>query len=193
MKRFTPIIAIVVVCWAVFIVNNLLLSAALTRHGIIPRHISSLPGIIWAPFLHVSFAHLVANTLPLLILGGIICARSRAEFIGVTAGGILIGGGLIWLFARNGDHVGASGLIFCYFGFLTSRAWFDRTIVTFCLAVICMVGYGGILLGLLPVFSRVSWEAHLAGLVAGIAIAWMITNKGRNEGPAGLPGLKKAG
>ncbi len=185
--------AMVAMAWVVFVLNNLILGGALTHHGIIPRRLSGLPGIIWSPFLHVSFAHLAANTLPLLILGGIICARSKAEFIGVTTGGILMGGGLTWLLARNADHVGASGLIFCYFAFLTSRAWFDRSMVTFCLAVICMVGYGGILLGLLPVFPGVSWEAHLAGLLAGIASAWIITNKARDKATTGLPALKKAG
>jgi len=193
MKRFTPILTLVAVCWVVFAVNNLILGGALTPHGIIPRRIGSLPGIIWSPFLHASFGHLAANTLPLLILGGILCARSRAEFIAVTAGGVFIGGGLIWLLARKADHVGASGLIFCYFGFLTSRAWFDRTIITFCLALICLVGYGGILIGLLPVFPGVSWEGHLAGLAAGVASARMITNKNRHEEAAGLPNLNKAG
>jgi len=193
MKRFTPILFIVAVCWIVFVVNNLILGGALTQHGIHPRQISSLLGILWSPFLHGSFGHLAANTLPLLILGAIICARSKAEFIGVTAGGILLGGGLVWLLARNADHVGASGLIFCYFGFLTSRAWFDRTILTFFLALICLAGYGGIMMGLLPVFPGVSWEGHLAGLIAGVATARVITNKSRNKEPAGDTDLEKAG
>jgi len=190
MKRFGPIIAIVVVCWVVFILNNVMLGGSLTQYGIHPRRIGSLLGILWSPFLHVSFGHLAANTLPLLILGGIICARSKAEFLGVTATGILLGGGLIWLLARNADHVGASGLIFCYFGFLIARAWFDRTFVTFVLAAICLVGYGGILIGLLPISSHVSWEGHLAGLVAGIAAAAMTTNKNQAIAPAEIPGLK---
>jgi membrane associated rhomboid family serine protease len=176
-----------------FVVNNLILGGLLTQHGIHPRHISSLPGIIWSPFLHVSFRHLVANTVPLLILGGIICARSKTEFIAVTAGGISIGGGLTWLLARNADHVGASGLIFCYFGFLISRAWFDRTFVTFCLSVICMVAYGGIIMGLLRMSPGISWESHLTGLVAGVADAWMITKKGPDKIPNNLAPSNKAG
>jgi membrane associated rhomboid family serine protease len=192
MKRFTPILALVALCWAVFLVNNIILRGALNQYGLHPRHLSSLPAIIWSPFLHASFDHLAANTLPLLILGAIICARSKAEFIGVTAMGILLGGGLTWLLARNADHFGASGLIFCYFGFLTSRAWFDRTILTFCLSLICLVGYGGILMGLLPITPGVSWEGHLAGLLAGIADAWLISNKSRGEAPADLPALNKA-
>jgi membrane associated rhomboid family serine protease len=179
MKRFVPIIALVVICWVVFVINNLMLHGALTQFGIIPRHVSSLPGIIWSPFLHSSFRHLAANTLPLLILGAMLCARSRGEFVGVTVSGILIGGGLTWLLARNSCHVGASGLIFCYFGFLTSRAIFDRRIFNLFLAIVCLLLYGGILWGLLPTDPRVSWEGHLAGLVAGIAIAWAKTTPQR--------------
>jgi membrane associated rhomboid family serine protease len=179
-KRFSPIITILVVCWVVFIINNLVLAGSLTHFGITPRRISSLPGIIWSPFLHLSFRHILANTLPLLILGGIICARNRAEFIGVTLAGIFIGGALTWLLARNACHVGASGLVFCYFGFLASRAYFDRTIITLLISIVCIVGYGGILKGLLPMSSAISWESHLAGLIAGIIIAWIATNQRRD-------------
>ena len=84
LKRFLPILTIVGVTWLVFLLNNGLWSGHLTQHGIIPRHLDSLPGILWAPFLHVSFQHLAANTLPLLILGGLLCARSRGEFLAVT-------------------------------------------------------------------------------------------------------------
>jgi membrane associated rhomboid family serine protease len=177
LNRFRPILVLVALCWGVYVVNNLLLGGALTHYGIHPRRLGGLLGILWSPFLHNSFGHLAANTLPLLILGGIICARSQSEFVAVTIGGILLGGGLTWLLARNADHVGASGLVFCYFGFLASRALFDRTLVTFCLSIVCLIVYGGILMGLLPVFSGVSWEGHVAGILAGVVDAWLIASK----------------
>ena len=126
-KRFTPILALVAVCWLAFIANNLLWAGHLNRYGIIPRHAASLPGILWAPFLHASLKHLAANTLPLLILGGVICARSRSEFALVTMAGILVAGGLTWVFGRPASHIGASGLIFCFFDYPVSIAWFRRT------------------------------------------------------------------
>lgn len=171
LKRFGPIIALTAMCWLVFIVNNLLWGAHWLRYGITPRHLASLPGILWSPFLHGSFQHLAANTLPLLILGGIICIRSKSEFALVTAGGILLGGGLTWIFARNADHIGASGLIFCFFGYLASMAYFRRSFGNLLLSAICILGYGGMLRGLMPTASAISWEAHLAGLLAGIALA----------------------
>ena len=172
LKRFTPVFALTAVCWLVFVINNLIGNGHLTQHGIVPRHISSLPGILWAPFLHTSFEHLAANTLPLLVLGAIICARSAGEFIMVTVAGTLLGGGLTWLVGRNACHVGASGLIFCFFGYLASLAYFNRNIPTVVLSVVCILGYGGMLRGVLPTSAAVSWEGHLAGLVAGIIIAW---------------------
>jgi membrane associated rhomboid family serine protease len=92
----------------------------------------------------------------------------------VTVGGILLSGSLTWLIGRNGNHVGASGLIFCFFGYLASLAPFNRKIGTLLLSLVCIIGYGGILRGLVPTSARVSWEGHLAGLSAGIALAWFI-------------------
>jgi membrane associated rhomboid family serine protease len=156
-----------------FVINNLILDGRLNAHGILPRHLNSLAGILWAPFLHGSFRHLAANTVPLLILGGIICARGRSQFVLVTFAGIILGGGLTWLFARTAYHVGASGLIFSYFGYLASLAYFRRNIGTFLLSLACIVGYGGMLKGMVPTSAPISWEGHVAGLVAGIAVAWL--------------------
>lgn len=174
LKRFTPILLLTTVCWLVFLVNNLMWGGHFDQCGIKPRQISSLPGIVFAPFLHSSYQHLAANTLPLLVLGGILCARSKGEFLVVTVAGILLGGGLTWLFARNACHIGASGLIFCYFGYLASLACFRRTIGTLCLSVVCILGYGGLVWGIVPTSTAISWESHLFGLVAGIALAWLM-------------------
>jgi membrane associated rhomboid family serine protease len=176
-NRLFPAITLTCICWAVFLLNNVLLGGSLTDHGIVPRHTSSLPGILWSPFLHVSFQHLVANTLPLLILGLIICARGKGEFGTALAFGILLGGGLTWLFARTACHVGASGLVFTFFGYVASLAYFRRTFGSLVLSVACIVGYGGLLRGVLPTAMPVSWEGHLSGLVAGVAAAWVVAKR----------------
>jgi membrane associated rhomboid family serine protease len=185
LKRFTPILVVTATCWLVLILNDLIWHGSLNQHGIIPRHVGSLTGIIWSPFLHASYQHLAANTLPLLILGGIVCARGKGEFAVVTVGGILLGGILTWVFARNACHIGASGLIFCYFGYVASLAWFNRTFGTFCLSVVCILGYGGMIKGILPTLVGISWEAHLAGLVAGVVLAALMSKpKQASTGPA---------
>ena len=184
MKRFTPICVLVAICWIVFGVNNIILRGALNQYALEPRHLNALPGILWSPFLHENFGHIAANTLPLFLLGAMICFRSRAQFLGVTTTGIVIGGGLTWLLARDAHHLGASGLIFCYFGFLIARAFFDRSIVTFILAILCLVGFGGIIWGILPVSRAISWEGHAAGLAAGILAAWSLPKPRRAADPA---------
>ena len=196
-KRFAPILALTALCWLVFLVNNLLWGGQFDQYGIRPRQLSSLPGIVFAPFLHGSYQHLAANTLPLLVLGGILCARSKGEFVVVTLAGILLGGGLTWLFARNACHIGASGLIFCYFGYLASLAYFHRTFGTLCLSVVCILGYGGLVWGIVPTSTAISWESHLGGLVAGTAVGGLMAKlKKRPTEPRGpgprqpLPALK---
>jgi membrane associated rhomboid family serine protease len=186
-KRFIPILVLTAACWLVFLVNNLMWGGDFDQYGIRPRQISSLPGILFATFLHGSYQHLAANTLPLLILGGILCLRSRGEFVLVTVAGILLGGGLTWLFARNACHIGASELIFCYFGYLASLACFNRTFGTLCLSVVCILGYGGIVRGIVPTSTSISWESHLAGLVAGVALASLMAKlKKTPSGPKDL-------
>ena len=74
---------------------------------------------------------------------------------------------MTWLIARPASHIGASGLIFCYFGYLASMAWFRRTFGTLCLSVVCILGYGGMVRGIFPTAAAVSWESHLSGLIAG--------------------------
>ena len=183
-KRFTPIILFTTICWLVFLVNNLMWGGSFDRYGIAPRQIGGLPGIVFAPFLHGSYWHLAANTLPLLILGAIVCGRGRGEFVVVTVAGILLGGGLTWLFARSAHHIGASGLIFCYFGYLASLAWFNRTFVTLLLSVVCILGYGGLVRGIVPTSASISWEGHLAGLVAGVALAGFMAKLKKTPGDA---------
>jgi len=193
-KRFAPILTLTAACWLVFLLNNLIWQGHLAQHGIIPRQLGSLTGILWAPFLHASFKHLAANTVPLLVLGAIICARGKGEFALVTVGGILLGGILTWLFARSADHIGASGLIFCYFGYVASLAWFNRTFGTLCLSVVCILAYGGMVKGILPTLTPISWEGHLAGLVAGVALGALMSKPKQepaapaNPGPGSVPG-----
>ncbi len=154
LRRFTPILGLVALCWLTFLINNLLCSGHLNQHGIIPRQTSGLAGILWAPFLHGSFKHLLANTLPLLVLGAIICGRSRSEFVMVTLAGTIVGGALTWLFARNASHIGASGVVFCLFGYLASMAYFRRTFGTLVLSAIASCCTAGCSRALSPLQRR---------------------------------------
>src|SRR5258708_5634641 len=104
-KRFTPILLLTATCWVVLLINQLILNGHLNQFGITPRHLGGLPGILWAPFLHASFEHLAANTLPLLVLGAILCARGGGEVTVATIFGILLTGGFTWILGRNATHI----------------------------------------------------------------------------------------
>jgi membrane associated rhomboid family serine protease len=189
-RRVIPILCFTALCWAVFLVNHTLLSDHLNQYGIRPRHASGLPGIVWSPFLHGSFQHLAANTVPLLILGLVLSIRSRIEFISITVAGIFLSGGLVWLLGRGAYHIGASSLIFCYFGYLTSFAFFERKVANMLLSIVCIFAYGGILRGIVPTSAAVSWEGHLLGLFSGIALAWFSANLKKAEGDSKLPSVE---
>lgn len=145
----------------------------LDRFGIRPRQTGWLPGVLLAPFLHAGWAHLAANSLPFLILGLLVFGRGEGKFWGVTTGIVVLGGLGVWLIGKSGTvHVGASGLIFGYFGYLVAAGWVERSLASVVRALVVVVLYGSILWGVLPTRAGVSWEGHLCGLLAGIAIAF---------------------
>ena len=171
-KNFLPIIVLVAAIWIVEAVN-LFLGHGLTSWGILPRRASGLIGIPMAPFLHAGLWHAISNTVPLLILGGLTLIGGKTRFWANTVGIVLLSGVLVWLFARGVSHVGASGLVLGYFGALLARAYFERGFVSIAVACVTMILYGGMLWGILPLRSYISFEGHLFGLIAGIAVAWL--------------------
>jgi membrane associated rhomboid family serine protease len=165
--------ALVVAMWAIEILDRVLPIIQLDAHGIRPRTLKGLIGIAFAPFLHGDFAHLISNSLPFLILGGLVMAGGRGVFIGTTIFVIIAGGLGVWLTgAGNSNHIGASGLVFGYLGFLLSRGIVEKSFLWILLAVGVLIGYGGILYGVLPGQPGISWQGHLFGFLAGIIAAW---------------------
>ena len=152
--------------------STLLFDYRLSEYGVVPRTVDGLIGIPLMPFLHGSFDHLVVNTLPTVVLGGLVAIHGSRKFLTATVFITLVGGGALWVVGRTAVHVGASGLVFGFFGYLIARAWYTRSLVAVLIAVVVAVVYGGILLGVLPFFQEgVSWEGHLTGLVAGVLAA----------------------
>lgn len=177
--RARAVLALVGVVWVVSVVD-IVLGGALNRFGIVPRDLSALPGIAFAPFLHTGFAHLASNTVPLLVLGAMVALRGVAAFWWCTTL-VAVGGGLgVWLLARPAVHVGASGVVFGYLGFLLSAAWFERKAGSIAIALVVMFLYSGVLWGVLPGDARMSWEGHLFGLLAGVLAGWIIGRRGRS-------------
>jgi len=175
---YAALLYLIAALWLVEIVN-LLFDHQLYRYGIFPRMPQGLVGIPFSPFLHAGVLHLFLNTGPLIVLGGLILVNGRTVFIRATVFITLVSGVGIWLIGRSAYHVGASALIFGYFGFLLAWGGFDRRIKSLFIALVAFTAYGGLFWGLLPTVSYVSWEGHLCGFLAGIMAAWVSKRKRR--------------
>ncbi len=123
--------------------------------------------------VHGGLLHTVSNTVPLFFLGALTLAGGKRRFWETTVSVTLLSGGLVWLFARGAYHVGASGLVFGYFGVIVARAVIERRITVIAIAIVTVIAYGGILWDVLPLRSHVSFESHVFGLIAGIAVTWL--------------------
>lgn len=156
--------------WAIELCN-LLLGHRLSALGLLPRSLRGLLGIPLSPLLHAGPIHLLVNTLPFALLGGLVMLHGRQAFVEVSLFTALLGGAGVWLFGRPALHVGASGVIFGYFGYLVARGWYSRDPVAMGIAVLTVLFYGGMLWGVVPTGLPVSWEAHLCGLLAGVVAA----------------------
>lgn len=163
--------------WAVEILD-LLPFIHLDSHGIHPRTVSGLVGIVLAPLLHTNFEHLVLNSLPFVMLGGIVLLGGVRAFWMVTVFVMLAGGFGVWLFAGSlTNHIGASGLIFGYLGFILARGIFERSLTWILIALGILIAYGGLLMGVLPLTAGVSWQGHLFGFIAGVGAARLMFPK----------------
>ncbi len=185
--------ALVAVMWAVEIVNALD-SYRLDSDGIVPRSFSHIYGIVFAPFLHASFGHLLSNTVPFVILGFAIALAGAARLLLVSLIVALVSGAGTWLTAPSGSvTVGASGVVFGYATYLISRGLFNRKLVEVGLGVVVLVLFGGALIYDLIPHTGISWEAHLFGGVGGVLAASALS-RGRPAaaGAASLPAQARA-
>jgi membrane associated rhomboid family serine protease len=178
-QQILLIFGCVALLWGIECVNALL-DYRLNRWGLLPRTLTGLAGIPLSPFLHGSFAHLILNTVPLLILGGFVAFQGTRTFLSVSLWIILLSGGALWLLGRSAYHVGASSVIFGYFGYLVARGWYERSVTALLVALLTLGLYGGIVWGVLPTRSYVSWEGHLFGLLAGVLVARLAIPQGRD-------------
>ena len=141
-------------------------------HGIVPRTAYGLTGIVMAPFLHLDLQHLLANTVPFLILGAVILMRGVRAFLFVLVVSATVSGLGTWLFgAPNSEHVGASGIVFGFLGYLLLRAAYDHRASSALIAIVIAVMYGATFLTSLMPAQGISWTGHLFGFLGGVTSA----------------------
>jgi membrane associated rhomboid family serine protease len=159
-------------CWAVEVVNYADEGRLNLRYGIRAHDTHALWHIFSAPFLHASLDHIMANSVPLAIFGFLAALRGPVRFLTVSVIIIVLSGLGVWFLAAPGTvTVGASGLIFGYFGYLLARGLFERRLMDIVLGVLIAVVYGTMIFGALPGQPGISWQAHLFGLIGGVLAA----------------------
>ena len=171
------------IMWASFVITAVT-GGALLWLGIVPRTTMGLRGILFAPFLHGSLAHLLANTIPFAVLGWLVMLRDARHFTTVTLISMIASGGMAWLLGAPGSvHVGASGVIFGYLGFLMLSGWYARSPASILLSIIVTILWGGLAFGVMPGQAGISWQAHLGGFIGGVIAARGYRIRGRQYVP----------
>jgi membrane associated rhomboid family serine protease len=176
--------ALAALMWVVEVADQIG-GGSLDRHGIEPRDVDGLDGVLFAPFLHAGFDHLVGNTIPFLLLGFAIALGGALRVAAVTAIVALVGGVGTWLIApANTVHIGASGIVFGYAAYLVARGVFSRSVGQIVLGVVVLAVWGTTLLrGLVPE-DGISWQGHLFGAIGGVIAARLLHRRaGRAAGP----------
>ncbi|KPU82760.1 protease [Psychromonas sp. PRT-SC03] len=158
---------IMLICVLILTINTLL-PVHLTQYGIHPRSMTTLSGILFAPFLHVSWLHLSSDFLPFIIFSTLIGFKSVKRFYCVFCIQLVCTGVLVWLFARgNSVHVGMSGIIYAFWGYLIVYGIVRKKIMHLIISVLTLFFYGGLIWGVLPMLQSVSFESHLLGALSG--------------------------
>ncbi|GAB5380338.1 MAG: rhomboid family intramembrane serine protease [Aliiglaciecola sp.] len=152
-------------------VINIFVARGLNNFGIYPREIFGLRGILFAPFLHGNVMHFASNIVTLGVFSLLVLQYGFSRFISVSLLIVVMSGLLVWGLAREAMHVGASGLIYGYLGFLLLGGILSKQIKLIVIALVVSIFYGGLIFGVLPTRGFVSWESHLFGFVAGLVAA----------------------
>jgi len=170
-KFFTPLF-FPAVLWIVHLLS-LLFNEDLSKLGLLPRNLIGLLGILTSPLIHADFSHLISNTIPLIILGWIIFyfypKVSYILFVFIY----FVTGLLVWIFARQVYHIGASGIVYGFVSFLFFSGIFRRDNKSISLALIITFLYGGLVWGMIPGWKGISWESHLFGAITGLIAAYL--------------------
>ncbi|TEW54558.1 rhomboid family intramembrane serine protease [Psychromonas sp. RZ22] len=164
---------IMILCAALLLINIILPVNSL---GIVPREVNHLSGIVFAPFLHADWLHLISNFLPFVILSSLIGLHSLRRFWMVFTLSILFTGCLVWLFARGGSiHIGMSGVVYAMWGYLIVYGFRQKHFRDVLIAVLVVILYGGLVFGVLPSAPNVSYESHFFGALVGGVLGYLFS------------------
>jgi membrane associated rhomboid family serine protease len=190
-KAFFLMVGLIALIWVLQVANWADHYGLDLSYGILPRSIGRLGDIFIAPFLHFSWDHIEGNSGPLFVFGLLAAYRGVVKFLGATLIIAITSGMAVWLFQGSNElTVGASGLIFGYFGYVLTRGILERNLIDALAAVVIGLSYAYILTAAIPGAHQVSWIGHLGGLIGGIASGWIFRTRRRvpRRGRAKPPG-----
>ncbi len=188
-RAFVAMCAFVPILFVIELVDMQLDGRLDQTGGIEPRSPAGLDGIIFAPLLHGDYAHLVGNSIPLILMGTFVLAAGGSRFLASTVLIALVSGIGVWFFGQPGSvTVGASGVIFGYLGVLLMRGLVEHSWWNIAVGLLIALLYGWQLIGVLPMDERISWQAHLFGFIGGLVAA--IAFRRRSAGPGFMSRLR---
>jgi len=191
LRGFAVVAAMVALMWMVEVVDQIA-DGRLEAYGIEPREVDGLDGVVFAPFLHAGWDHLIGNTIPFLLLGLAIALGGAARVAAVTVIVALVGGLGTWLVApEHTVHIGASGLVFGFASYLVARGVYSRSMMQIAVGVVVLAVWGTTLLrGLVPE-DGISWQGHLFGAIGGVLAARLLHRRAQRAGVEGTAALSR--
>ncbi len=167
---------IIAFLWVMELIDWLVFSGGLDKYGVRPRVWSHPQGLLFSPFLHGGWGHLIGNSISLLVLGAAILIKGWRDLAAASVVSALAAGLLIFFIGKSGTiHIGASSVVFGYFGFLIGAGYYQRSPLSIILAVLVIIFYGGAVFSMFPTAivraGNISWEAHLGGAIGGFLVA----------------------
>ncbi len=176
LSMFFPALFLIAI-WIVFI-SDMALDLKVFYHGLYPRNLNGLQGILFAPLIHGGFRHIFANSLPLFALGSLLFYFYPTLAFRVSMASYLVPGIVVWLVGRTSYHIGASGIIYSLAAFLFLSGLLRHHLGLMAVSLLVVIQYGTMVWGVLPFQEGVSWESHLSGMITGLSLAGLYRNKG---------------
>jgi membrane associated rhomboid family serine protease len=178
-KALFVMVGFLALLWIIQIANVADHYGLVTEFGIKSRSVPGLPDIFTAPFIHLSWTHIEANSGPLFIFGFLAAYRGVVRFFGLTLLVIVTSGFAAWLTApTNSVGVGASGVVFGYLGYILVRGLFDRHLIDLIIGAVMALCFAYQFTVLLP-HAGIGWQDHVGGLVGGVIGGWVFRDRAR--------------
>lgn len=175
---FLTVAGMLAAMWVFEIIDSVVGGALDTVFGLRSWTVDNAWAVATAPFMHAGFGHLLSNSLPFLVLGALVAFGGLGRFLWTTVIVILVSGAGVWLLAAPGTlTVGASGLVFGYFGYTVLRGIIERRTADIVIMICVVLFYGTLIFGVLPQQSGISWQAHLFGFLGGLLAAYVLPRR----------------